>query len=97
MADEIYVVMRMTVTPQRFELSQEERDDLVEKWKATAAEAGGERVLDVNLGRLDGKGPISVYKFPSNDAWVGYLKAIFKLEVHKYFTLDNDVCVDVNK
>ena len=89
MADEIYVVTRLTPTPQRFDLSQQERDDLVEKWKAAGA---GESVMGFGLGRLDGKGMILVHKYPSRDAWREYLKAIWELQIHKYFTLEHDLC-----
>ena len=95
MADEIYVVTRMTPTTHRFDLSGKEQDDLWEKWKAALDEAGGENV--VFLGRQDHQGNIIVNRFPSNDAWKKYGKTIWELQVSRYWTLENDLCTTYPK
>ena len=89
MSNEIYAFTQSTVTPERFDLSDEELSELAEKGKAALAEVGGERLLF--LGRVAGEVMLHVNKFPSIDAYYTYLKALWDMKVAKYWTLKTDL------
>ena len=91
MADAVYVVTKLGVTPDRFDMTDQERAGMIQKANEVREKAGGERVM--MLGCYAGNGrSVIIDKFPSIAAYEGYRTAIFESGLGKYWTIDSELC-----
>ena len=92
MAD-VYVVTRVSTWPQRFEMTDQERDEMFAKVEAAIKDAGGERTMA--LGAYAGDGAIVIDRFPSLAACDKARRAQFELGVRKYWITESKIYFDI--
>ncbi len=87
MADEIYVVTRVEGRPERFDLSEQDTKEIVEKLRAALDEVGAEGVM--RLAPIGDNHPLDIIKYPSLAAVTKHKEAMWKLGVYKYWKLES--------